>query len=84
MTEVKSPKYNLEVYETVIASPDAIGMWQSLTPIYVGTAEAENNTLCHSGESQNPDPPSSSPLDSSLRWNDSLTSDSIFEVEKGK
>ena len=84
MTEVKSPKYNLEVYETVIASPDAIGMWQSLILSYIGIKKAENSTLCHSGESQNPDPPSSSPLDSSLRWNDSLTSDSIFEVEKGK
>jgi hypothetical protein len=41
--------------------------------IYTGITKDENTALCHSGESQNPDPSSSPPLDSSLRWNDSFT-----------
>jgi len=38
----------------------------------------ENSSLCHSGESQNPDLSSSPPLDSSLRWNDSFTFELYF------
>ena len=85
MTEVKSPKYNLEICESVVASPDAIGMWQSLMPSYIGIKKAENNTLCHSGESQNPDPPSSSPLDSPPQadWNDSFNFGLYFRSRKG-
>ena len=93
MTEVKSPKYNLEICEAVIASPDAIGMWQSLMPSYIGIKKAENNTLCHSGEAC-PVPDTGARIQTRphpplwiLRLRRTgmtvLTSDYIFEVDKG-